>query len=321
MRIIVTGGCGLIGSRVVAILESLGHEVEIVDNFTNYGFIDPGELEYLHSERLKNLSAPIHRICITNSALQQVFSWFKPEIVIHLASYPRQKAVSFDPATAADVMCRGLTNVLECSRTTGVKKFVFLSSSMVYGDFKDYVVEDYNCKPQGLYGIFKLAGEAVIKDYERKWGLQYTIIRPSAVYGETDVSDRVVAKFIISAMLGQTLKVNGASETLDFTYVGDAAAGIVDAALSGNTANKTYNITKSHSTSLLEAAQLAVKIVGSGSIHCAVKDEDFPSRGALDISAARRDFNYNPLVDVEEGFVRYYRWLCSSPYWRKKLNK
>jgi len=118
-----------------------------------------------------------------------------------------------------------------------------------------------------------------------------------------------------------TLKVNGAGETLDFTYVDDAANGIVAATLSDNTNNKTYNITKSHSRTLLDAAELAVKIVGKGKIEVRDKDADFPSRGALNIDAARRDFGYNPKVDVEEGFQKYYDWLNSSHFWNTKVSK
>jgi len=105
---------------------------------------------------------------------------------------------------------------------------------------------------------------------------------------------------------------------LDFTYVEDAADGIVAAALSENTNNKTYNITKSHSRTLLDAANLAVKIVGRGTIEVRDRDQDFPSRGALNIDAARRDFGFNPQVDVEEGFQRYYEWFDNSLYWSKK---
>jgi nucleoside-diphosphate-sugar epimerase len=123
---------------------------------------------------------------------------------------------------------------------------------------------------------------------------------------------------MLQAMRGQTLRVNGAGETLDFTYVDDAADGIAAAALSHNTNNRTYNITKSHSRSLLDAAQLAVKIVGRGTIEVRDKDADFPSRGALNIDAARRDFGFDPKVDVEQGFQAYYEWLNNSSYWKSK---
>jgi nucleoside-diphosphate-sugar epimerase len=124
---------------------------------------------------------------------------------------------------------------------------------------------------------------------------------------------------MLTAMRGGVLKVNGANESLDFTYVEDAARGIVQATLSKQASNKTYNITKSHSYSLLDAATLAIKIAGRGSIQVNDKDKDFPSRGALNIEAARRDFDYNPQVDVEEGFQRYYNWFKTSSYWQKKL--
>ena len=239
-------------------------------------------------------------------------------MVIHMASFPRQKVVNANPRLGAKTMMEGLLNLCEASVKHKVKKFIYISSSMVYGDFTDDVTEDYNCKPQGQYGIMKLAGEWLLKDYSRKGHFTHTIIRPSAVYGELDVEDRVIAKFMLTAMRDGTLNVNGANETLDFTYVEDAADGIVGAALSDNTENKTYNITKSHSRTLLDAANLAVKCAGKGTINVRDKDADFPSRGALNIDAARRDFGYDPKVDVEEGFERYYEWLINSPFWSSK---
>ena len=234
-----------------------------------------------------------------------------------MASFPRQKVVNSNPALGSRTMSEGLLNLLEASNNYDVRKFIYISSSMVYGDFKDDVKEDYECKPQGQYGILKLAGEWLVKDYTRRTNLVHTIIRPSAVYGPLDVEDRVISKFILRAMRGEPLQVNGATETLDFTYVDDAADGIVAAALSDNTENKTYNITKSHSHTLLDAANLAVSVVGKGTIEVGNRDLDFPSRGALNIDAARRDFGFDPKVDVAEGFKIYYDWLKSSSYFNK----
>lgn len=321
MNILVTGGCGLIGHNVVAKLEALGHTVEIVDTMTDYGIIPSDELKYLLTERRKKYKAYVHPLCISSGLIAGVVNHFKPEIVIHLASFPRQKVVNVNPQAGAKVMVEGLLNLLEASTTAGVRKFVYTSSSMVYGDFQDDVLEDYPCKPQGQYGIMKWMGEKLIADYSRKGNLAYTVLRPSAVYGELDVEDRVVSRFILGAMRGAVLNVNGAGETLDFTYVDDAADGIVASALSDTTDNKIYNITKSHSTTLLAAAELAIKITGSGSINLRSKDADFPSRGALNIDAARRDFGFDPKVDVEEGFRRYHQWFLESPFWQAKLAK
>ena len=222
-----------------------------------------------------------------------------------------------NPALGARTMMEGLLNLCEAAARNGTEKFVYISSSMVYGDFTDDVTEDAICNPQGQYGIMKLAGEWLVKDYSRKNDFTHVIIRPSAVYGPLDVNDRVVSKFMLAAMQGTNLIVNGAEEALDFTYVDDTAEGIVAATLSDTTNNKTYNITKSHSITLLDTAKLIVKIAGKGTIDIKDRDPDFPSRGALNVDAAKRDFGFNPKVDIEEGFNLYYEWLSKSTYWSK----
>jgi nucleoside-diphosphate-sugar epimerase len=272
------------------------------------------------SERLKKISGNrIYHIDITDA---DNFDWLvnkhKPEVIVHMASFPRQKVVNANPAWGSRVMSEGFINICESAKKHRVSRVVYISSSMVYGDFDDQVEEDYNCRPIGQYGILKLTGEDIVKDYHRRGAFDYAIIRPSAVYGPLDVEDRVVAKFMLAAMRGGVLRVNGAGETLDFTYVDDAADGIVAAATLEQARNNTYNITKSHSVSLLQAANMIVKIVGRGEIECRDKDADFPSRGALNINKARTVLGYDPRVDVEEGFQNYFNWLNNSVYWSPK---
>jgi nucleoside-diphosphate-sugar epimerase len=101
--------------------------------------------------------------------------------------------------------------------------------------------------------------------------------------------------------------------------VEDAADGIVAAAIRDQANNNTYNITKSHSKTLLAAAELAITIAGRGQIEIRDRDLDFPSRGALDITAARRDLEFDPRVDIDQGFQIYYQWLKSHKYWHDKL--
>lgn len=320
MKILVTGGYGLIGHNVIKRLQDLKHHTHIVDNKTTYGIIPQSELDYLMHQRADKIGFHLHynTDIVNTDSIDYVIKATQPEVLIHMASFPRQKVVNANPQHGADVMMRGLINLLESAKAHGVRRFVYISSSMVYGDFTDQVTEDALCNPQGQYGIMKLAGEWLVKDYARRTGMEYVIIRPSAVYGPLDVEDRVVAKFMLTAMRGQTLKVNGASETLDFTYVDDAADGIVAAALEVGAANDTYNITKSHSVSLLQAAQMVVDIVGKGTIEVRDKDADFPSRGALNIDKARAKLGFDPKVDVEEGFHKYHEWLNNSVYWNPK---
>jgi nucleoside-diphosphate-sugar epimerase len=323
MKILVTGGLGLIGHNVVHRLENLGHEVTVADIQTNYGIVPRGELRYLLTEREKKIKTEeIYRTNIASEVgMNNLIERNQIDTIVHLASFPRQKVVNVNPQLGSRTMSEGLLNLLEMATKHRVNKFVYISSSMVYGDFTDQVLEDAECRPQGQYGIMKLAGEWLVKDYTRKTGMAHTIIRPSAVYGPLDVNDRVISKFLLAAMRGDVLNVNGANETLDFTYVEDAADGIVAATLLDVADNKTYNITKSHSKTLLEAAELSVAIAGKGSINVRDRDLDFPSRGALNIDAARRDLGYNPRIDMEEGFEIYHRWLSESQYWQQQLKK
>lgn len=319
-RILVTGGMGLIGHNVVKRLQDQGHYVVIVDSLTTYGIVPEDEMAYLMTERSAKIKMEnVFRIDIADQEMiKTVMDMGTFDTVVHLASFPRQKVVNANPMLGSRSMSEGLLNLLEHSVRTGVKRFVYISSSMVYGDFKDQVKEDAECRPQGQYGIMKLAGEWLVRDYTRRTKMEHVIVRPSAVYGPLDVEDRVISKFLLTAMRDGTITVNGAKETLDFTYVDDAADGIVAAATKKKAANNTYNITKSHSKTLLEAAKLAVKLVGKGKIEVKDRDLDFPSRGALNIDKARKDLGFDPKVDIEEGFENYYRWLKDSVYWSQK---
>ena len=321
MKVLVTGGAGFIGHNVVRILEQQGHECVVIDTCTDYGFIPKEELTYLIDRRLKRINAQVRKIDIREGVfVDTIFKTYKPDVVIHMASFPRQKVVEQNPLLASDVMSNGLINLLEKSKTYNVKKFVYISSSMVYGDFTADVLEAHICKPQGQYGIMKLMGEKLVEDYHRMGAFDYTIIRPSAVYGEWDVEDRVVSKFVTKAMRGETLKVNGPDEVLDFTYVEDTAQGIVLAATLDKANSNIYNITRSEDRqwNLKDAAELAISIAGKGSLEVAARDLSFPKRGRLSIMKAQRDLGYTPQVNVEEGFQRYYDWYSQNPVlWRR----
>jgi nucleoside-diphosphate-sugar epimerase len=323
MKTLITGAAGFIGHNVIHMLKQQDVDCFGIDNRTNYGFVPKKELDYLISGRTirSNYTPLVVDIC-DDEKIKSYIGTFDIKCIVHLASFPRQKVVAQNPAWASQVMTTGLINLLEAASIFKVKRFVYISSSMVYGDFESGVTEDAECHPQGQYGIMKYMGEKLVEDYARRTGMEYVIIRPSAVYGEWDVNDRVVSKFALSALRGQELVVRGANERLDFTHVLDTAQGIVDATVSEKTANKIYNITRSNpnTPTLAEAADLIVQLAGSGSIRVADRDMSFPSRGRLSIDRARNDFGFNPGINVEDGFQRYLNWLESSLYWKSVLD-
>ena len=317
MRILITGGAGFIGHNVVRLLEEQGHECCILDTCTDYGFVPKAELDYLMAERRSQISTEIKLIDIRDQTLvDAAFRAFKPTVVIHMASLPRQKIVNENPIIGSDVMVNGLLNLLEQSRKHQIDKFVYISSSMVYGNYKNNVKELATCDPIGSYGIMKYMGEKLVADYARQQYFNHVIIRPSAVYGERDIEDRVVSKFITTAIRGGTLRVNGADEVLDFTHVQDTAQGIVLAATNDVSNNRIYNITCSsrRQYTLKNAAELAIAIVGNGNLELADRDINFPTRGRLSITHAYFDLGYRPQINIEEGFRRYYKWYQDHPF-------
>ena len=320
-KISITGSCGFIGHNVYRILAEQGHEANGVDSYTDYGFVPKDELDYLKEVRGTESGNYSWHGDIVSPHTADMVAAKGQDCIIHLASFPRQKVVNDNPVEASKTMMTGLLHLLESAVKYQVKRFVYISSSMVYGNFQNGVTEDAVCDPQGQYAIMKYAGEKLVEDYRRQYGLEYVIIRPSAVYGERDVNDRVASKFAITALKGGDLLIRGADERLDFTHVDDTAMGIAQAAVSTNSANKIYNITRSneHTLTLLEAAELMTKLTGKGKILVQERDMNFPSRGRLSIARAQQDFGYDPKIDVEQGFARYLAWLQDSKFWRKRI--
>ena len=280
-----------------------------IDSMTNYDFIPQAQMTKLFE--LRESEVVNKQIDIRNqSDVNDVFDEFKPDVVIHLASYPRQKVVLENPRIASEVMSTGLINLLEASKKT-VSKFVYVSSSMVYGDFDDLVDETEQCRPRGQYAIMKYMGEKLVEDYSKHF--DYVIIRPSAVYGPRDVEDRVLSKFVLGALNNDTLAVRGADEVLDFTYVTDTAQGIALASTK-DCRHDIYNVTRCEllPITLAQAATTVVDIVGKGDWLEYGKDPNFPSRGRLSIARARTDLGYEPQVDFEQGCRQYIEWMKAN---------
>lgn len=316
--IVVTGGRGLIGSHVVRKLVELGHWVTVIDNLSRYDETIVG------AQRWQQMLAS--RMLLTTGARATTDTIPMPhrhwvdavggglcDTLIHLAAVPRQAIAAKMPEVAARTMIQGLINTLEYVKEERVKRVVFVSSSMVYGNFSSPVSEDAPLAPIGLYGILKLAGERIVRDYAEKVGFEAVIVRPTAVYGPTDLAeDRVIPRFFDQAMAGGELVVNGADERLDFTYVDDIVDGIILASMVDKAADRTYNISYGRAELISDAARIVTDLVGNGRVVVAGKQEHFPSRDALDITAAKRDLGYNPVHPIATGLAKQYQWLLQN---------
>ena len=311
MKILVTGGKGFIGSKIVEML-SKDHKVTVVDSHDTYGIMTKEELNKLFVWRTRNWNTKnvsmIQGDVLDRLVCLKAFS-HNPDIVIHLATYPRAKIVDNDPIVGIPKVINTTTNLLWHSEKFNVKKFVYISSSMVYGDFVDGMKEDGNTKPKNIYGEAKLTGERMVKLFAKRDGLNYNIIRPSGVYGPGDMPDRVVSKFFAKAMKNETITLHNGNNKVDFTYRQDAATGIIQAALS-SVANVSFNITAGNATSLRTLAEMIIEITDSRSeIEDIGNHKLYPMRGTLDISRAKDLLGYEPKFSLKEGLQNYYEWL------------
>jgi len=309
MKILVTGGNGFIGAKIVEIL-SEKHSVTVLDNDDTYGLISKEALKNLYKWRQRNwksttfISGDVRDPMMGLKAFKS-----RPTLVIHLASYPRAKIVNKNPVEGVSQIVDGTTNMLWHARQFGAKKFLYISSSMVYGNFSNEIKEDADTKPINIYGEAKLTGERLVKLFCNDEKMNYAIVRPSGVYGPGDLPDRVISKFFQAAMNDLPIEVHDGQNKVDFTYRKDAAQGIIDVAMS-DTKNTSFNITYGNAKTLYEAAQLVIKVTNSKSkIIDTGKNLLYPDRGTLNIDRAKTLCGYMPKVDLETGLRKYYEYL------------
>ena len=312
MKFLITGGLGFIGTKIIEKLSNDGHTITCVDNEDTYGILSKVELNKLIAWRTRNWLN--RNVTVVNGDILDPMVCLRvfrhhPDVVIHLATYPRAKIVDQDPINGIPKVIGTTTNLLWHASKFRIKKFVYISSSMVYGDFVDGTREESNTKPQNIYGEAKLTGERLTKLFAKRDGLNYNIVRPSGVYGPGDLPDRVVSKFFHKAMNNETIELHNGENKVDFTYRQDAAYGIIKAATS-DVANTSFNITAGNATSLRTLAETIIEITGSDS---EIKDVGmhklYPMRGTLDIRRARDLLEYEPQFTLRQGLESYYDWI------------
>lgn len=327
-RVVLIGGCGFIGHNLALELRALGANVTVIDslavnNVVSFASTDDraktNKLFYrqLLTSRIELLESTGVQIIVEDARnyhqLNHALGSIKPDTIVHLAAVSHANQSNKDPHSTFDHSLRTLENALDWARTANAH-FIYMSSSMVYGNFsEDSVTEDTVCNPLGIYGALKFAGEKIVEAYHQVFDLPYTIIRPSALYGERCVSRRVTQIFVEKALSGEPIIVNGdGSDRLDFTYIKDLTGGLCAVVAKEEAQNHVFNITYGNARSVSELVELLKHEFPSLKVHFEPRDKLMPKRGTLSNKKCRELLNYEPKFSLENGFAQYVSWYRSA---------
>jgi UDP-glucuronate 4-epimerase len=323
MRVLVTGGAGFIGSHLVESLLADGHAVALLDNFDPFY---PPELKRRTVERLQSRATPgaltLHEGDIRSASdLAAAMESASPEVVAHLAALAGVRPSCERPAEYADVNVTGTTRLLEASRRAGVRRFLFASSSSVYGETAavPFREEDPCGQPISPYAASKRAGELLGHSYAHLYGMRIICPRFFTVYGPRQRPDLAIHKFCRAIAAGQPIPLFGDGSTRrDYTYVTDIIQG-VRGALEWTAADapgfEIVNLGGARTTSLIDLVRHLERLVGCP----AVIDWQPPQPGDVpltyaDTTHARELFGYQPQVPIEQGLAQFVEWFQTGEW-------
>ena len=322
-RILLIGGAGFIGHHLALELQKRGAHVDVIDGlqvnnlvtFTaNVDKVPNRDLYLLHLNQrmrlLQEANVPVHvQDARDYAALSHLLNVLQPDVIVMLAAVSHAGRANKNPYNTFDHSMRTLENALDCARAN-VEHFVFFSSSMVYGNFHDVAVaEDSVCEPLGIYGALKYGGEKLVIAYNQVFDMPYTIIRPSALYGERCVSRRVVQVFAENALMGLPLRINGdGNDALDFTYIRDLVQGVVRVLENTAARNEIFNITYGGARSINQLVDGIRERVPSVPVEHQPADALMPERGTLSVEKARSMLGYEPEFPLEDALHGYLDW-------------
>lgn len=325
-KIALIGGAGFIGHNLALKLKELGAEPHIIDGLQvnsllslvdNVDKVPHPELSTsLVMERIRLLKEAQIGFHVQDArdyhAMTRILNKIDPQVIIQLAAVSHANRSNKDPYSTFDHSFRTLENTLDWARggSSNVEQFIFFSSSMVYGHFKGgEVTEDSYCEPLGIYGALKFGSEKIIMGYNQVFDLPYTIIRPSALYGERCISRRVGQIFIENALFGEDIVMsdNGA-EKLDFTYINDFVDGVIGSIGNKSAYNQIFNLTYGSACSIADMAEIIKQHFPGVKVRNVTRDKLMPLRGTLNVDKARDLLGYNPSWPLQKGYPLYIEW-------------
>jgi len=322
MRILVLGGYGFIGSHICQQLKKDNHIVGIVDCYHQYYTFPNWEYYPILSQRKEITQTDKEYIGQIENLqfMEQTFEDFKPDRVIHVATYPNAKMVKRNVADATNNMITATSYVLDLCVKHKVEKIVYASSSMVYGEFNKQIPdENVMPKPNTLYGSYKRQGEIMCKIWHREHDLNYVIMRPSALYGTRDTITRVISQLLKNVLTTGEMTVQGPDNRLDFSDVGDVGKYFA-LACTNEVINETFNCTRGNGRKIIDAAEIIKAKLNHGIIKTIPHDDFYPNRDTLNSDKAKTMFNFNPTIDIEEGIPKYINWFLGQPFYFNNLD-
>jgi len=296
--VLITGGAGFIGRYLARDILKAGMKVIIFDNFMAKSVF------YQDLYRQEPTRISIRGDVRDYSLLKEVFLRYQPGIVIHLAAISDANMALQAPQECLSINVDGLNNLFSViSQAAKVRRFIFVSSSYVYGNFHYEPADELHpLDSQHIYGITKIRGERITADFCVKSNIDYTIVRPTAVYGLGSSLGRICCRMIIDALTKKEIIVhNDGNQKLDFTQIDDLIQGFLKVINNSNAKNQVFNLSRGKSRTIAELAGLIAKNIPGVKIINRTAGFKKPLRGALDISKARDMLGFSPFVDIEEG--------------------
>ncbi|MBM4332536.1 MAG: NAD-dependent epimerase/dehydratase family protein [Deltaproteobacteria bacterium] len=314
MNILVTGGAGFIGSHLVERLLVEGHRVICLDNFDD--FYDPA----LKRRNLtRALQDPKFRLVEGDlrdeGILNKIFGEEKLAIVAHLAARAGVRPSIQNPLLYADVNIRGTLNLLEACKKHGVSRFIFASSSSVYGNNPKvpFAEDDPVDNPISPYAATKKAGELICHTYHHLYGFHIACLRYFTVYGPRQRPEMAIHQFTRLIHQGKKVSLFGdGSSRRDYTYIDDAIEGTMGA-LTREHGYEIYNIGESQTISLTELHRAIEERVGEKALleYLPAQPGDV-ERTYADIRKAGDRLGYRPKIKIPEGLDRFVRWYLDE---------
>lgn len=314
MRVLVTGAAGFIGSHLCEHLCARGDEVVGVDNFDPFY---PRATKEQNLARLRTVAAFafVEGDVREAAAMAAAFGRARPDVVVHLAALAGVRPSLAEPARYADVNLVGTQRVIDAARAAGVPRFVFASSSSVYGlDSQPPFKESDPClKPLSPYASTKRAGELMLFAAHHLYALDVTCLRFFTVYGPRQRPDLAIHKFGRLIAAGQPIPLFGdGSNSRDYTFIDDIVDGVVAAIDERVTAPgcRTYNLGGSRTTTLLGLVDLLSQALGKKPIvEWQPEQPGDMKRTLADLTLSGRALGYAPKISIEEGITRFVTWL------------